>query len=94
MNTLSDAANEETNGKKMGFNRKEYALMTQNKIINEFFQTDGCGEMVGSLNRMIEDFLFTENLSQVTPEMREHIANNLRVATLVAKLGDCHARCN
>jgi hypothetical protein len=35
---------------------------------------------------MIESFLFSENLVRVTPEMRVHIVNQLRVATLIARL--------
>ena len=35
---------------------------------------------------LVETYLFTENLTRVTPEMREHIVNQLRVATLIAKL--------
>jgi hypothetical protein len=35
---------------------------------------------------LVEGYLFTENLAQVTPEMRLHIVNQLRVATLIAKL--------
>lgn len=42
--------------------------------------------MIESLNTLIETYLFTENLTRVTPEMREHIVNQLRVATLIAKL--------
>lgn len=42
--------------------------------------------MIESLNTLIEAYLFTENLTYVTPEMREHIVNQLRVATLIAKL--------
>jgi len=34
---------------------------------------------------LVETYLFTENLTRVTPEMREHIVNQLRVATLIAK---------
>ena len=56
------------------------------QIVKEFFQKDSGSEMIESLNALIEAYLFTENLTRVTPEMREHIANQLRVATLIAKL--------
>lgn len=76
------------NGGNEKFIGNEAALRQQFEIVKEFFQTDKGSEMIGSLHAMIETFLFTENLSQVTPEMREHIVNQLRVATLIAKLGD------
>ncbi|NIJ55302.1 hypothetical protein [Dyadobacter arcticus] len=91
MNTFQNSTNEETNGREMDLIGNEQVLIKQSEIIRQFFATDGCGEMIGSLHRMIEDFLFTENLSRVTPEMRVHIVNNLRVASLVAKLGDCNS---
>lgn len=56
------------------------------QIIKDFFQKDSGSEMIESLNTLIEAYLFTENLARVTPEMREHIVNQLRVATLIAKL--------
>lgn len=74
------------NGGNEKFIGNEAVLMQQFEIIKEFFQTDSGSEMIGSLHAMIESFLFTENLNQVTPEMREHIVNQLRVATLVARL--------
>ncbi|MCF0050979.1 hypothetical protein LXM25_12975 [Dyadobacter sp. LJ53] len=86
MNTLKNSANKEMNGGNEKFIGNEAAIMQQFEIIKGFFQTDSGSEMIGSLHAMIESFLFTENLSQVTPEMREHIVNQLRVATLVAKL--------
>jgi hypothetical protein len=86
MNTLQDSANKEINGRKQKFIGNEAALMQQSGIIKEFFQKDNGCEIIASLHAMIENFLFTENLSHVTPEMRDHIVNQLRVATLVAKL--------
>ena len=58
----------------------------QREIIKAFFQKDSSSEMIESLNTLIEAYLFTDNLASVTPEMREHIVNQLRVATLIAKL--------
>ncbi|MDR6803245.1 hypothetical protein J2Y45_000515 [Dyadobacter sp. BE34] len=58
----------------------------QRQLIKNFFQKDSGSEMIESLNTLIEAYLFTENLTRVTPEMREHIVNQLRVATLIAKL--------
>ncbi|MCE6992831.1 hypothetical protein LZG72_27220 [Dyadobacter sp. CY323] len=37
---------------------------------------------------MIESFLFDECLENVTLEMRIHIANHLKVVTLLAKLNE------
>ena len=76
------------NGRDQQFIGNEAALMQQCAIVKEFFQTDNASEMIRSIHAMIESFLFTENLTQVTPEMREHIVNQLRVATLVARLGN------
>lgn len=58
----------------------------QQKIVKDFFLKDHGSEMIESLNTLIETYLFTENLSRVTPEMRAHIVNQLRVATLIAQL--------
>lgn len=90
MDTLQNAKNEKVNGKNLDFIGNEKALIQQFEIVKSFFQTDSGSEMIGSLHWMIEDFLFSENLNQVTPEMRVHIVNQLRVATLVAKLGDAY----
>jgi len=64
----------------------EDSVTTQKKIIKDFFLKDTGSEMIESLNILVETYLFTENLTRVTPEMREHIVNQLRVATLIAKL--------
>ena len=58
----------------------------QREIIKDFFQKDSGSEMIESLNTLIETYLFSENLTRITPEMRGHIVNQLRVATLIAKL--------
>ncbi|SEI80441.1 hypothetical protein SAMN05216327_10424 [Dyadobacter sp. SG02] len=62
------------------------AASHQLEIVKYFFQKDSGSEIIESLNTLIEAYLFTENLSRVTPEMREHIVNQLRVATFIAKL--------
>ena len=67
-------------------NGTEHALPNQLQIVQEFFRRDSASEMIESIHMLVEDFLFTENLVRVTPEMRVHIANNLRTATLIAKL--------
>ena len=62
------------------------AVSDQLEIIKDFFQKDSGSEMIESLNTLIETYLFSENLTRITPEMRGHIVNQLRVATLIAKL--------
>ena len=62
-------------------------------ILKEFFKTDKASEMIASLNQNIESILFTEDSNSITPEMRIDIANQLRVATLLAKLGSCFDDC-
>lgn len=62
------------------------ALIEQNETIKAFFRTDHASEMVQSLHFMIESFLFSADLEHVTMEMRTHIVNQLRVATLLTKL--------
>ena len=92
MNTLSESTNKEMNGGNMNFNSRERVLANQSRIVEQFFKTDGVSEMIGSLHRLVEDFLFTPNLREVTPEMRIHIVNQLRVATLVAQLGENYGK--
>lgn len=64
----------------------EDSVTIQQKIIKDFFLKDSGCEMIESLNTLIETYLFTQNLASVTPKMREHIVNQLRIITLIAKL--------
>lgn len=57
-------------------------------LIREFFKTDKASEVIESLNTNIETILFSESCRTITTEMRVHIANQLRVATLISKLQD------
>ena len=57
-------------------------------IIRDFFATDHVSEMVESMHYMVESFLFSTDLENVTPEMRVHLVNQLRVATMLTKLGN------
>ena len=59
---------------------------SNSQIIKDFFQRDSRGEMIESLNAMIEAVLFDDELRRVTPELRVHIVNQLRVATFIARL--------
>ncbi|MGN7886535.1 hypothetical protein ACN9ML_24625 [Dyadobacter endophyticus] len=78
MDTLQSQTNSPTN--------VDDPATLQQKIVEDFFLKDSGSEMIESLNTLIETYLFTENLTHVTPEMREHIVNQLRVTTLIAKL--------
>lgn len=60
----------------------------QQEVIQAFFQTDSASEMIDSIHFMVESFLFNENLKHITPEMRVHLVNQLRIARLVARLGE------
>ncbi|KQS32996.1 hypothetical protein [Dyadobacter sp. Leaf189] len=86
MDTLYESKSQEATGMKSDFNGRENALIKQYQVVKEFFETDTASEMIESLNVMVESFLFSENLVRVTPEMRVHIVNQLRVTTLIAKL--------
>ncbi len=79
MDTLGTPAN-------ASLSTAENALTPQRTIIKEFFLKDSGHEMIASLNTLIEAYLFTPNLASVSSEMREHIVNQLRVATFIAKL--------
>ncbi|MCF0064220.1 hypothetical protein MUK70_26485 [Dyadobacter chenwenxiniae] len=68
-------------------------LMQQHETVKEFFRRDSSVEIVNSLNTLVETFLFAEDLDNVTPEMRVHIANQLRVVTLITELGEMMVKC-
>ncbi|MDR6809553.1 hypothetical protein J2Y45_006590 [Dyadobacter sp. BE34] len=63
-------------------------LDTEHEIIKAFFQTDSASEIINSLNFMVESLLFTQNMQNVSPEMRVHIVNQLRVANLISQLAE------
>ncbi|WAC10486.1 hypothetical protein [Dyadobacter pollutisoli] len=86
MNTLQNSANKEANGGNRSIIGNEQALIHQFEIVKKFFQTDDGCEIIASLHAMVEDFLFTENLPNVPPIMRERIVSHLRVATFIAEL--------
>ncbi|KAA0990068.1 hypothetical protein [Dyadobacter aurulentus] len=73
-------------------NGNEQALIKQVRIIDEFFKMDKASEMIESLNTLTEDLLFSNDLDNVTHNMRTHIVNQLRVVTLLAKLRECRIR--
>lgn len=63
-------------------------LDTEREIIKAFFQTDSASEIINSLNFMVESLLFTQNMQNISPEMRVHIVNQLRVANLISQLAE------
>lgn len=63
-------------------------IQLQHECIQAFFKTDGLAEIVESMHIMVETFLFSEDLENVSPEMRVHIVNQLRAASLIVKLGE------
>ncbi|TLV00499.1 hypothetical protein [Dyadobacter luticola] len=79
MNNHQDSKSQQTKA-------ADQATLSQLNIVDEFFRRDSAAEMIESLHVMVENFLFTENLARVTPEMRVHIVNNLRTATFIARL--------
>jgi hypothetical protein len=86
MNTQQNSTNKEPNGRNRSIIGNEQALLRQYEIVKKFFQTDHGCEIIASLHAMVEDVLFTENLANVTPVMRERIVSHLRVATFIAEL--------
>jgi hypothetical protein len=67
-------------------------LMQQFQVVKEFFQTFTSREMMESVNTMVEGFLFDEGLENVSPEMRIHIVNNLRISTFLVSLDEIYRK--
>lgn len=85
MDTRKDSQTRQTTDARSRIDSAQPSSSIQ-QIVKDFFLKDSGSEMIESLNTLIETYLFTENLTHVTPEMREHIVNQLRVTTLIAKL--------
>ncbi|MHA4737821.1 hypothetical protein [Dyadobacter sp. MSC1_007] len=71
----------------------ELISTNQHEIIKSFFQTDSANEMIESLHFMAESLLFNEDLKYISSETRVHLVNQLRVASLVAKLDENRCKC-
>ena len=56
------------------------------QIIEDFFNRDHGSEVIESLNELAEAVLFDESTTRITVEMRNHLVNQLRTATLIANL--------
>lgn len=60
----------------------------EHEIIKAFFQTDSASEIINSLTFMTESLLCTENMENMSLEMRMHIVNQNRVINLIAQLSE------
>jgi hypothetical protein len=89
MNTLQNSTNELSNGPKTELSESEQVLV---RDVRNFFLTDSCAEMIGSMNALVETILFSSDLENVTSEMRVDIANQLRAVTLISKLNEGYRR--
>ncbi|WP_138484986.1 hypothetical protein [Dyadobacter bucti] len=56
------------------------------RVLEEFFSRDPGSEVIESLNELAEAVLFDESRIRITVEMRNHLVNQLRTATLIANL--------
>ena len=63
-------------------------LQNEHEIIKAFFQTDSASEIINSLTFMTESLLCTENMENVSLEMRMHIVNQNRVINLISQLAE------
>ena len=63
-------------------------LQNEHEIIKAFFQTDSASEIINSLTFMTESLLCTENMENMSLEMRMHIVNQNRVINLISQLGE------
>ncbi|NIJ51136.1 hypothetical protein [Dyadobacter arcticus] len=89
MNTFQNSKNKQTNVSKADLRETQQAML---RDVKEFFQTDSCAQIVGSMNALVEVVLFSEDVQNVTPELRVDIANQLRAATLISKLNESNDR--
>lgn len=60
----------------------------EHEIIKAFFQTDSASEIINSLTFMTESLLCTENMENMSLEMRMHVVNQIRVTNLISQLGE------
>ncbi len=60
--------------------------------VRNFFLTDSCAEILGSMNALVESILFSTDLENVTPKMKSDIVTQLRVVTLISKLNENYNR--
>ena len=63
-------------------------LQNEHEIIKAFFQTDSASEIINSLTFMTESLLCTENMENMSLEMRMHIVNQNRVINLISQLAE------
>jgi adenosylmethionine-8-amino-7-oxononanoate aminotransferase len=63
-------------------------LQSEHEIIKAFFQTDSAAEIINSLTFMTESLLCTENMENMSLEIRMHIVNQIRVTNLISQLSE------
>ncbi|MCE7062904.1 hypothetical protein [Dyadobacter sp. CY343] len=89
MNTFQNSTNNPANCTKAHLSETQQAMLQD---IRNFFLTDKCSQIIGSMNELVETILFSKDLENVTPEMRVDIANQLRTVTLISKLSESNQR--
>lgn len=68
--------------------KQDETLDNEHEIIKAFFQTDSASEIINSLTFMTESLLCTENMENMSLEMRMHIVNQNRVINLISQLAE------
>jgi len=68
--------------------KQDETLDNEHEIIKTFFQTDSASEIINSLTFMTESLLCTENMENMSLEMRMHIVNQNRVINLISRLAE------
>ncbi|WP_031528425.1 hypothetical protein [Dyadobacter crusticola] len=89
MNTFQNSANKTANCTETNPSQTEHVMIND---VRDFFSTDSCAEIIGSMNALLETVLFSKDVENVTPEMRVDIANQLRAVTLISKLNEKNRR--
>lgn len=68
--------------------KQDGTLDNEHEIIKTFFQTDSASEIINPLTFMTESLLCTENMENMSLEMRMHIVNQNRVINLISRLAE------
>ena len=85
MNTFQNSTNCPANCTKTHLSETQQAMLQD---VLDFFLTDKCSEIIGSMNELLEALLSSKDLENITPEMRVGIANQLIAVTLISKLNE------
>lgn len=68
--------------------KQDETLNNEHEIIKTFLQTDSASEIINSLTFMTESLLCTEDMENMSLEMRMHIVNQNRVINLISRLAE------